>query len=76
MLILARKSGQKILIGDDIEISILEIRGRQVRVGIKAPKGLSVYREEVLQKILEENINAASSTTDIEDSELPFRINA
>ncbi len=74
MLILARKSGQKILIGDDIEISILEIRGRQVRLGIKAPKGLSVHREEVFRKILEENINAASSTADIEDSELPFRL--
>jgi len=52
MLTLTRKAGQKIRIGDDIEIVVREIRGRQVRIGITAPNGLPVYREELYQQIL------------------------
>lgn len=55
MLTLTRKAGQKIRIGDDIEIVVREIRGRQVRLGISAPSGLPVYREELYQQILAEN---------------------
>ena len=54
MLTLTRKAGQKIRIGDDIEIVVREIRGRQVRLGISAPDGLNVYREELYQQILAE----------------------
>jgi carbon storage regulator len=54
MLTLTRKAGQKIRIGDDIEIVVREIRGRQVRLGISAPDGLTVYREELYQQILAE----------------------
>lgn len=54
MLTLTRKAGQKIRIGDDIEIVVREIRGRQVRLGISAPEGLPVYREELYQQILAE----------------------
>ena len=54
MLTLTRKAGQKIRIGDDIEIVVREIRGRQVRLGISAPNGLPVYREELNQQILAE----------------------
>lgn len=54
MLTLTRKAGQKIRIGDDIEIVVREIRGRQVRLGISAPEGLTVYREELYQQILAE----------------------
>jgi carbon storage regulator len=54
MLTLTRKAGQKIRIGDDIEIVVREIRGRQVRLGISAPNGLPVYREELYQQILTE----------------------
>lgn len=54
MLTLTRKAGQKIRIGDDIEIVVREIRGRQVRLGISAPNGLPVYREELYQQILAE----------------------
>ena len=54
MLTLTRKAGQKIRIGDDIEIVVREIRGRQVRLGISAPEGLNVYREELYQQILAE----------------------
>lgn len=48
MLTLTRKVGQKIFIGDDIEIVIREVRGRQVRLGIVAPSGMRVYREELM----------------------------
>lgn len=59
MLTLTRKIGQKILIGNGIEIVVREIRGRQVRLGITAPHGLPVYREELYQQIAEENARAA-----------------
>ncbi len=54
MLTLTRKVGQKIRIGDEIEIVVREIRGRQVRLGISAPQGLPVYREELYQQIAQE----------------------
>jgi carbon storage regulator len=66
MLTLTRKIGQKIRIGDRIEIVVREVRGRQVRLGITAPDGLPVYREELYQQIAEENARAAS-TPSVED---------
>ncbi len=58
MLTLTRKVGQKIRIGDQIEIVVREIRGRQVRLGISAPQGLPVYREELYQQIAQEGAAA------------------
>ncbi len=55
MLILSRKEGESIVIGKTIKVHIIEIRGRQVRLGIEAPGETPVYREEVYQKIVEEN---------------------
>lgn len=55
MLILTRKVGECIVVGDNIKIHIIEIRGQQVKVGIEAPKDTSIYREEIFLKILEEN---------------------
>ncbi len=57
MLTLTRKVGQKIRIGDEIEIVVREIRGRQVRLGISAPSGMTVYREELYQQIALEGAN-------------------
>ncbi|MDP2789610.1 MAG: carbon storage regulator CsrA [bacterium] len=54
MLILTRKLGESIAIGDDIRITVLGIRGRQTRIGIEAPKMVSVHREEIAIKIREE----------------------
>ena len=54
MLILSRKKGESIVIGDDIEIIVLEIKGSMVRIGINAPKEVSVHREEVYDRIQEE----------------------
>lgn len=55
MLILSRKTNQKILIGDNIELTIIEIRGDQVKVGVNAPAAVKVFREEVYQEIQNEN---------------------
>lgn len=63
MLTLTRKIGQRILIGDGIEIVVREVRGRQVRLGITAPAGLPVYREELYQQIALENERAAQNPT-------------
>ncbi|PJG82546.1 carbon storage regulator CsrA [Caviibacterium pharyngocola] len=51
MLILTRKAGESLLIGDDVSITILNIRGNQVKIGVKAPKDVSVHREEIYQRI-------------------------
>ena len=59
MLILTRKLGESITIGDDIKITLLDIKGKQVRIGIEAPKDITVHREEVYQMIREQNIQAA-----------------
>jgi carbon storage regulator len=59
MLILTRKSGESINIGDNIKVTIVEVRGRQVRVGIEAPPELVIHREEIYAKIMEENRLAA-----------------
>ena len=59
MLILTRKIGECINIGDDIKVHVVDIRGKQVRLGIEAPTHALIYRQEVYQKILEENRSAA-----------------
>jgi carbon storage regulator len=60
MLALSRKINESIMIGNDIEVTILEVKGEQVKVGIKAPKSIPVYREEVYAQIKEANKEAAS----------------
>lgn len=59
MLILTRKTGESILIGDDIEVVITSIDQNKVRVGIKSPPQIPIYREELYRKIQEENRGAA-----------------
>lgn len=61
MLILTRKLGESIAIGDDIKVSVLGIHGRQVRIGIDAPSDVIVHREEIYIKVQEENRNASKS---------------
>ena len=62
MLILTRKSGEGIRIGDHITLKIIEIRGNQVRLGIDAPRDTTVHREEVYALIQEQNRQAAESS--------------
>ena len=59
MLVLTRKVHQSIVIGDDVEVVVLEVRGEQVRLGIKAPKNVSVHRKEVYDQIQGENVSAS-----------------
>ena len=63
MLILTRKLGQSITIGDEIKVTVLDIHGRQVRLGITAPQRVTVHREEIYQRIQEENARAATTST-------------
>jgi carbon storage regulator len=64
LLILTRKIGEAIAIGDDVKIQVIEIKGRQVRLGIQAPENTSVHREEVHQRIQEQNRASARMTPD------------
>ena len=59
MLILSRRVNERIIIGDSIELSVVEIRGDQVKIGIDAPRDVKVYRQEVFEAIQEENRAAA-----------------
>lgn len=54
MLILTRRKGETLMIGDNIDVTVLDIRGRQVRLGINAPKDVSVHREEIYLRIQKE----------------------
>jgi carbon storage regulator len=61
MLVLTRKSNQSIMIGDDIEVSVLSIMGEKVRIGIQAPRDIPVFRKEVYLEIQEERALEAAS---------------
>lgn len=62
MLILSRRKDDKIIIDDVIEISIIEIKGDQIKIGINAPDNVKIYRHEVFEAIKKENADAAAST--------------
>jgi carbon storage regulator len=66
MLILTRKLGEKINIGDDITVTLLEIKGAQVKLGIQAPKSIGIHRNEIYEKIREANLESSNiSDTDL-----------
>ncbi len=65
MLVLTRRVGESILIGDDIVVTVLELNRDQVRIGIRAPRSVSVHREEVYQEILMSNQAAAADDADL-----------
>ncbi len=62
MLILARKIGEAITIADDIVVKVLEIKNGQVKLGIDAPNSIAIHRNEVYERIKEENVRAASES--------------
>jgi len=69
VLILTRKIGEAIAIGDNIKIKLLEIKGGQAKIGIEAPSLVTVHREEVFQRIVEENKKAAQDiATDLHNT--------
>lgn len=59
MLALTRKIGQSLIIGENIEITVVEVRGDQVKIAVNAPKDIPVHRKEIYEQILEENRQAA-----------------
>ena len=61
MLILTRRVGETLMIGDDVSITVLGVKGNQVRIGINAPKDVPVHREEIYQRIKEEEENPSVS---------------
>lgn len=63
MLALSRKLNQSIIIDDDIEITVLEIKGDQIKIGIAAPKSVPIYRKEIYTQIKDANAEAMSSST-------------
>ena len=61
MLILSRKTNQKIRVGDSIEITVIEVRGDQVKIGVEAPRSVKVFREEIYDEIQRENAAALAT---------------
>ncbi len=70
MLVLTRKSNQSIMIGDEIEVSVLSVLGEKVRVGIQAPRDIPVYRKEVYLEIQQDEATSGPSSRDEVDEAL------
>jgi carbon storage regulator len=66
MLILTRRVGESVMIGDDVTITVLGVKGNQVRVGINAPKNVAVHREEIYERIKREQQGEVPETTKAE----------
>jgi carbon storage regulator len=66
MLVLTRKSNQSIMIGDDIEVSVLAIMGEKVRIGIQAPRDIPVFRKEVYLEIQQERVGSGDARADVD----------
>ncbi len=64
MLVLTRKTNESIMIGEDVEISVVEVKGDQVKLGITAPRNIKVHRKEVFLAIQRENISASQAAVD------------
>jgi carbon storage regulator len=65
MLVLSRRSGESVVLGDDITVTVLEVRGDVVRIGIDAPRSVKVHRAELLAQLEESNRQAASPSDDL-----------
>ena len=74
MLILTRRSGEALSIGDDVEVTILEVSGEHVRIGISAPRSVSVVRMELKADVLSENRQAVASAGRLGHLGRPFRL--
>ena len=61
MLILTRRVGETLMVGDDVTVTVLGVKGNQVRIGVNAPKDVSVHREEIYQRIKKEKSDAQQS---------------
>jgi len=64
MLILTRRVGESLMIGDDVSVTILGVKGNQVRVGVDAPRDVAVHREEIYERIKRERIEGSAAPAD------------
>jgi len=71
MLVLTRKPDQSIIIGSEIEITVLEVRGEQVRIGIRAPRSVAVHRKEVFEQINSDTEMQRSAAIEPDDAGIP-----
>lgn len=65
MLILSRKKGQKLIINDNIEVVVVDCEGGIVKIGINAPKSISIYREEIYRELKKSNIGSTETQVDV-----------
>ncbi|MCP3997440.1 MAG: carbon storage regulator CsrA [bacterium] len=68
MLVLTRRPGESIVIGENIVITVIEIKGGQVRIGIDAPREVDVYREEIYEQVKQENLSAIANVDAIRNA--------
>lgn len=73
MLVLSRKIGQQIMIGQDITIKIVDVQGENVRIAIEAPKEIKIYRGEIYKAIVEENKQAINNVAKVDLSNITFK---
>ena len=70
MLILTRRVGETVMIGDEVAVTVLRVKGNQVRLGVNAPKSISVQREEIFQRIKRESAQGAQPVEVVETAEV------
>jgi carbon storage regulator len=73
MLILTRRPGERVVIGDEILVTVMGVSGHTVRLGIAAPQGIPIYREEIWLAVMEENRAAAEANVDAVPAETPVQ---
>ena len=68
MLVLSRKKGESIVINENISISVIDVQGDQVKLGINAPREVPIYRQEIYEEIMAENVRAAANLEQVKGS--------